>query len=186
MSNMSISQPRSSANDGAGKYVKLAFDELVYEHPHWYEQNQSCVELGFWLAFDSGVRQIGENRFEVNHDLTSRRPCIVNCAAKACDCPAYASKTAELGKPYQCCHRIAVYLLTPGNRIAASVRRRVAPLPAQNLRWPGTRAGNQRRRAGIPDCPRRVQSLARCAREESAGALFTRTTPAVRKPVLTR
>jgi DNA repair protein RadC len=92
------------------QFVKLAFDELVQKYPRWYEQDQTCIEHGYWLASTDGVKEIGVSRFEVNHDLQNGKPYVVDAAAQTCTCPDYAALTAELGQPFRCSHRIAVYL----------------------------------------------------------------------------
>jgi DNA repair protein RadC len=110
MSTCSIAQPSGSANRRVSDFIKLAFDELIQKYPDWYVHDQLCLEHGYWLASTDGVKQTGENFFEVNHDLQNRKPYVVDSAAQTCDCSGYTAKTQELGHPHRCPHRIAVYL----------------------------------------------------------------------------
>jgi RadC-like JAB domain len=110
MSATILPQPHGSENRRVSEFVKLAFDELVQKYPHWYEQDQTCLEHGYWLASTGGVKEIGVARFEVNHDLPDGKPYVVDAAAQTCTCPDYVALTGELGQPLRCSHRIAVYL----------------------------------------------------------------------------
>jgi DNA repair protein RadC len=92
------------------QFVKLAFDELIQKNPHWYHEDQTCLEHGYWLASTDGVKEIGVARFEVNHDLQNGKPYIVDGAAQSCTCPDFVALTSKLGQPFRCSHRIAVYL----------------------------------------------------------------------------